>query len=56
MKPLEWNYNEERSNDCYCKLVVNKTTRQVLGFHYIGPNAGELTQGFAVAIKMGVTK
>lgn len=24
--------------------------------HYFGPNAGEVTQGYAVAIKMGATK
>jgi len=24
--------------------------------HYAGPNAGEIMQGFAVAIKMGLTK
>lgn len=24
--------------------------------HYLGPNAGEIMQGFAVAIKLGVTK
>lgn len=24
--------------------------------HYAGPNAGEIMQGFAVALKMGLTK
>jgi thioredoxin reductase (NADPH) len=28
----------------------------VIGFHYLGPNAGEITQGFAVAIKKGISK
>jgi thioredoxin reductase (NADPH) len=27
-----------------------------LGFHFVGPNAGEITQGFPVAINMGATK
>jgi thioredoxin reductase (NADPH) len=28
----------------------------VIGFHYLGPNAGEVTQGFGLGIKMGATK
>lgn len=28
----------------------------MIGFHYLGPNAGEITQGFAVAIKKGISK
>lgn len=29
---------------------------RVLGIHYLGPNAGEVIQGYAVAVKMGATK
>lgn len=28
----------------------------MIGIHYLGPNAGEVIQGFAVGIKMGATK
>lgn len=28
----------------------------MVGFHYLGPNAGEVTQGFGMALKMGATK
>ena len=28
----------------------------MIGFHYLGPNAGEVTQGFGIALKMGATK
>jgi hypothetical protein len=28
----------------------------VIGFHYLGPNAGEVTQGYGVAMKCGLTK
>ena len=28
----------------------------MIGFHVVGPNAGEITQGYAVAMKKGVTK
>lgn len=56
-KPLEWNMSYERQGNCYAKLVVNKAeNNKVIGFHFVGPNAGEVTQGFAVAIKKGVTK
>ncbi|XP_012514490.1 PREDICTED: thioredoxin reductase 3-like [Propithecus coquereli] len=29
---------------------------RVIGFHVLGPNAGEITQGFAAAIRCGLTK
>lgn len=29
---------------------------RVIGFHYLGPNAGEVTQGFGAAMKCGITK
>jgi thioredoxin reductase (NADPH) len=29
---------------------------QVVGFHFVGPNAGEVTQGFALALRLGATK
>lgn len=42
---------------CLAKLVCDKTkNNRVIGFHYVGPNAGEVTQGFALAIKCGATK
>lgn len=28
----------------------------MLGLHYAGPNAGEVMQGFAVAMRIGLTK
>lgn len=41
----------------YAKLVVNKAdNNRVIGLHFVGPNAGEVTQGFALGIKMGATK
>eukprot|EP00919_Chromeraceae_sp_WS-2016_P022842 GHVR01054275.1.p1 GENE.GHVR01054275.1~~GHVR01054275.1.p1 ORF type:complete len:508 (+),score=123.24 GHVR01054275.1:27-1550(+) len=42
---------------CLCKLVVNKNDNErVVGFHYVGPNAGETTQGFALSLKLGAKK
>lgn len=38
------------------KLVVQKSTDRVLGLHMVGTEAGEIVQGFAVAVQMGATK
>jgi glutathione reductase (NADPH) len=38
------------------KLVVDGTTDRVLGVHMVGADAGEILQGFAVALKAGATK
>jgi glutathione reductase (NADPH) len=38
------------------KLVVDRTSDRVVGLHMVGHDAGEITQGFAVAIKAGLTK
>lgn len=38
------------------KLVVQKSTDRVLGVHMVGAEAGEIVQGFAVALQMGATK
>lgn len=41
---------------CLAKLVVEAATDRVVGWHYVGPDAGEVTQGFALAVKMGARK
>lgn len=39
------------------KLVCLKTeANRVVGFHFVGPNAGEVTQGFGLAMRLGATK
>lgn len=38
------------------KLVVDADTDRVLGCHMAGPDAGEIMQGMAVALKAGATK
>jgi glutathione reductase (NADPH) len=38
------------------KLVVDKASDRVVGLHMVGPDAGEIVQGFAVALKAGATK
>merc|ERR1712070_347246 len=55
--PLEWSLPHGRSqSNCFCKVICDKTPEQnVLGMHYVGPHAGEVMQGFGVAIKQGLT-
>jgi len=49
--------DEDMGNLCLSKLVCRKSENErVVGFHYVGPNAGELTQGFALAVRLGATK
>ena len=40
----------------FMKLVVDHASRRVVGAHMIGPDAGEVIQGIAIAIKLGATK
>ena len=41
---------------CLFKLLVDEKTDRIIGLHIVGPEAGEMMQGFAVAIQMGATK
>ncbi len=45
--------NQERT---FMKLVVDAASQRVLGAHMIGPDAGEIIQGIAIAVKLGATK
>ena len=45
--------SDERS---FMKLIVDKASDRVVGAHMSGPEAGEIIQGLAIAIKMGATK
>jgi glutathione reductase (NADPH) len=38
------------------KLVVDAKTDRVVGVHMVGMEAGEILQGFAVALRAGATK
>ncbi len=38
------------------KLIVSQATRRILGCHIVAPDAGEMIQLAAIAIKMGATK
>lgn len=38
------------------KLIVDVASDKVLGAHMVGPDAAEIIQGIAIAVKMGATK
>ena len=46
----------ESSERTLVKLVVDTASDRVVGLHMVGPDAGEITQGFAVALRAGATK
>ena len=45
-----------RAEKTLMKLVVEPVSDRVVGIHMVGPEAGEIVQGFAVAMKAGATK
>jgi glutathione reductase (NADPH) len=40
----------------FMKLVVDAASDRVLGCHMVGPEAGEIVQGLAIALKAGASK
>ncbi|KAF7240726.1 Thioredoxin reductase 2, mitochondrial [Varanus komodoensis] len=51
-KPLEFTVAERNAPQCYIKMVcLREREQRILGLHFIGPNAGEVIQGFALGIK-----
>uniref|UniRef100_A0A1I8P5M2 FAD/NAD(P)-binding domain-containing protein n=1 Tax=Stomoxys calcitrans TaxID=35570 RepID=A0A1I8P5M2_STOCA len=54
--PMEFQMSEKADDLCYIKIVAKCEGRQeILGLHFFGPNAGEVIQGFAVAMNCGLT-
>ena len=45
-----------RDEQAMMKLVVDARSDRVVGVHMVGPDAGEIIQGIAVALKCGATK
>jgi len=45
--------SEERT---FMKLLVDAASQRVVGAHMIGPEAAEIIQGIAIAVKLGATK
>ncbi|XP_030377923.1 thioredoxin reductase 1, mitochondrial isoform X2 [Scaptodrosophila lebanonensis] len=55
-KPTEFFIPQKSVRHCYLKAVAERHGEQrVYGLHYLGPVAGEVIQGFAAALKSGLT-
>ncbi|XP_046391053.1 thioredoxin reductase 1, mitochondrial [Ischnura elegans] len=55
-KPTEFTVPQKDTSSCYLKvLCLMKEPRTIVGMHFIGPQAGEVIQGFAAAMKAGIT-
>jgi len=55
--PLEATVPHRLDNGCYAKIICNlQENERVVGVHVVGPNAGEMVQGFALGLKTGATK
>ena len=53
--PMRYALSENKI-PCTMKLITAGADERVVGLHVIGDGADEMTQGFAVAIRMGATK
>ncbi|WP_035052250.1 glutathione-disulfide reductase [Andreprevotia chitinilytica] len=54
-RPLKLTLTEAQDKTLM-KLIVDADSDKVLGCHMVGPDAGEILQGIAVALKAGATK
>ncbi|XP_073944454.1 thioredoxin reductase 1 isoform X4 [Choristoneura fumiferana] len=55
-KPTEFFIPQRNIRNCYLKAVALRAAPQrILGLHFVGPVAGEIIQGFAAAVKCGIT-
>jgi len=45
-----------RNEKALMKILVDGETDRVIGLHVVGPEAAEMVQGFAVAVRAGLTK
>jgi glutathione reductase (NADPH) len=54
-RPLKYTLGD-RQIRTFMKMIVEKDGQKVIGLHMVGDDAPEIMQGFAVALKAGVTK
>ena len=53
--PLKYTMSEKKERTLM-KLIVDASSQRVIGLHMCGEDAGEIIQGFAVAMRAGATK
>jgi thioredoxin reductase (NADPH) len=55
-KPTEFFVPQRSVRYCYLKAVaLREGDQKIVGMHFLGPAAGEVIQGFAAALKCGIT-
>ena len=54
-RPMQLSFSDSQQKTLM-KLVVDADSDRMLGCHMVGPDAGEIIQGLAVAMKAGATK
>jgi glutathione reductase (NADPH) len=54
-RPMKYTFAGQDQR-CLMKLVVDAESQRILGCHVVGPDAPEIIQMAAIALKMGVTK
>jgi len=54
-KPLKHTISG-RDERTFMKLIVDRASDRVVGAHMMGPDAGEIMQGIAIAMRAGATK
>jgi glutathione reductase (NADPH) len=45
-----------RDEKTFMKMIIDRASDRVVGLHMMGPDAGEIIQGMAVAMRAGATK
>ena len=54
-RPLRFSMSKLKEK-VFIKMIINSKNQKILGLHYIGENAAEIIQGFAIAIVNGLKK
>ena len=54
-KPMKHSLSGRKEQSIF-KLIVSAESDEILGLHILAPDAGEILQGFAVAVKAGAKK
>ena len=54
-KPMKHTISR-RDEQTFMKLIVDSASDRVVGAHMMGPDAGEIMQGIAIALRAGATK
>jgi len=55
-KAMKYTMDPEAKDRAFFKLIVDDASQRVVGLHAVIDGAGEIVQGFAVAIRAGATK